>query len=142
MVEQINVFLENRPGRLRKIIGILKESSINIRAAVIQDRGDFGIMKLVVSDPVRAQLALSNAGLAAAIKHVIAVELNDEPGGLFELTEFLDTHGINIIDAYGFVITSGSRAVFCIEVEKPESVEPLLRQNNFKLVFGKEIHNL
>ncbi|MBL8025492.1 MAG: hypothetical protein JNL74_03730 [Fibrobacteres bacterium] len=140
MIQQISVFLENKPGGLKKIIAILKMHSINIRATVIHDRGDFGIVQFLVSDPVKAQWSLSEAGLAAAIKPVIAVIINDEPGSLLGITELLDINHINVKDAYGFVLEQRKKAVFCIEVEKPEETEEFLKTNGINMLTPEELY--
>ena len=142
MIEQINVFVENKPGRLKKITGILKDSKINMRALEIQDRGEFGIMKLLVDDPGKAQKALADAGLAAALKPVLAVTIDDKPGGLFRLCEFMDGKGINMLDAYGFVVESQKTAIWCFEVQDPAAVEALLAQAGFVLPTAADIYSL
>jgi hypothetical protein len=140
MIQQISVFLENKPGRLKRIISILKDNDINIRATVIQDRGEFGIIKFLVSDPVKAQWCLSEEGLAAAIKPVIAVVIDDTPGALLNITDLLDRNCINVKDAYGFVMEQGKKAVFCIEVEEPENVKSMLLSNSVVLLTPDELY--
>jgi hypothetical protein len=142
MVEQVNVFLENKPGRLKKITGLLKDAGVNIRSVEIQDRNDFGVMKLLVDAPKKAQKALADAGLAAALKPVLAIRVDDRPGGLYRVCEFLEGKGVNVLDAYGFVIESARRAVLCLEVQDPAAVDALLASEGLERLTAADIASL
>jgi len=142
MAEQINIFVENRPGRLKKVTGLLSEAGINIRAMVIQDRGDFGVMKLLVDDPYKAQRVLSKAGLATALRNVLAVVIEDRPGGLHKLAGVLDEHGVNVLDGYGFVIASRREAVWCIEVEETEETRRIIEAAGFRILEDSELYQM
>ncbi len=142
MAKQINVFLENKPGRLKKITGILFHENINIRAFEIQDRGDFGMLKMLVNDPVRAHQALSNAGLAAATKDILAIEMRDAPGGLHQLAGVLEEDGINVLDGYAFLLQSHQSAVWCVEVTDPEKARRLLEQKGYRLLSDTELYEI
>ena len=72
MAEQLSVFVDNRPGRLNAITGILRDCRINIRAMTIADHRNYGVAKLLVSDPHLAQRALAEQCFAAALKSVLA----------------------------------------------------------------------
>ena len=116
MAKQIRVFVDNKPGRLEKVTGVLAAKNINIRTMLISDRGEFGVVKFLVDKPEAGIAALKDAGFAAAIKEVIAIRLEDKVGRLHEMIEFLSSRGVNISDGYGFA----GQAVFCIETEKWE----------------------
>ena len=75
MAEQLSVFVDNRPGRLNAITGILRDCLINIRAMTIADHRDYGVAKLLVSDPRLAQRVLAEQGFAAALKPVLAIAI-------------------------------------------------------------------
>ncbi|MDD5613987.1 MAG: acetolactate synthase, partial [Candidatus Omnitrophica bacterium] len=87
MAKQISVFMENKPGKLQAITDVLFKNGINIRAMTIQDRGEYGLMKLLVDKPNQAHLALLDKGFASALKDVLAILINDKPGGLNELAK-------------------------------------------------------
>jgi len=57
-VEQISVFLENRPGGLEHVTRVLADADINIRALSLADTSDFGILRLIVNDMESAEKAL------------------------------------------------------------------------------------
>ncbi|HEV56337.1 MAG TPA: acetolactate synthase, partial [Phycisphaerales bacterium] len=89
MAKQLTVFVENRPGRMKSVSDILLENRLNIWAFAIQDRGEFGLMKLIVDRPEQARLALADHGFACALKEVLAVTAPDRPGNLDRLTTAL-----------------------------------------------------
>ena len=117
MAKQLTIFIENRPGRLNAVTESLNKSNIDIRAFTIQDRGDYGLMKLIVDNPNKAYLALADLGLACALKTILAVSVSDKPGNLHKLTTALAEKNINIIDAYGFVFQPNKVGVCCLEIE-------------------------
>ena len=80
MAHQLTIFLENRPGRIQSISKVLVENNMNIWAFTIQDRGEFGLIRMVVDKPKQAQLVLADLGVACAMKEVLAVTAADAPG--------------------------------------------------------------
>jgi hypothetical protein len=136
MAKQIRVFLDNKPGRLEKVTGVLAAKGINVRAMLISDRGEFGMAKFLVDKPDVAIVFLKEAGFAAAMKEVIAVFLEDRVGRLHEMIEFLSVRGINIIDGYGIA----GQSVFCIETENPVQAEAALKENGFKILSDQELY--
>jgi len=134
MAKEVNVFLDNRPGRLRSVAQVLSEKKINVRTMTLTDRGEFGLMKLIVNKPEAAHLALVDKGFACALKEIVAISLDDKPGSFFGLTDVFLKHAINILDAYGFVVDSGKSAVFCVEVKDVEAMKEILRKEGFTLL--------
>ncbi|KKL06174.1 hypothetical protein LCGC14_2598680, partial [marine sediment metagenome] len=87
-VEQISVFLENKSGRLADVTSVLAEAGINLRALSLADTADFGILRLIVNDTERAKQVLKDNGFTVGLTEVVAVEVEDKPGGMaFELVE-------------------------------------------------------
>jgi hypothetical protein len=144
MAKQITIFLENRPGRIQSISKILKEKGLNILAFSIQDRGEFGLMKMIVDKPAEAQLALADRGMACALKEVFAVTASDQPGNLEKLTTALAEKKINIKDAYGFVSAADKRGVCYLEVDNPDNVDigRLIAEHGFSLIADKDLYDL
>jgi hypothetical protein len=142
MAEQLSVFVDNRPGRLNAITGILRDCLVNIRAMTIADHRDFGVAKLLVNDPGLAQRVLAEQGFAAALQPVLAVAIEDRPGGLHELLELLAAHSINVLNAYGFVAVPGRRAVWCMEVADPAEVARLLAARGLAVLDDDELYRL
>jgi hypothetical protein len=142
MAKQLNIFVENRPGRFKSIAEVLADHRINIRAFTIQDRGSFGVIKLIVDKPRQAHLVLMEKGLACALKDILAVSIKDEPGNLFKLTSILADNQINITDVYGFVTEPNNLGVCCIEVENPEKIQPIVEKGGFNVLAEEELYEL
>ena len=142
MAEQVSVFIENKPGRLNAITRILAETGIDIRAMTIADHRDYGVAKLLVSDARAAQRALVGEGFAAALKPILAVAIEDRPGGLHELLEILAEHRINVRDAYGFVGEPHRRAVWCMEVDDPAEAARLVAARGFRALDDDALYRL
>ena len=86
----ISVFAENRPGRLDHITGVLAQANINIRAIKISDLGEHGVVKMLVDDPDTAYHVLKQAGVLVSQKEIIAVGVEDRPGGLHAVLKSVD----------------------------------------------------
>ena len=80
-VEQISVFLENKPGGLEHVTRVLEEAKINIRALSLADTSDFGILRLIVDEVQAAKIALKEKGFTIGDTAVVAVEIPDRVGG-------------------------------------------------------------
>lgn len=120
MAKQLTVFVENRAGRLKAITESLSAANINIRAFTIQDRGDYGLLKLIVDKPNDAYLALADLGYACALRDILAISMPDQPGSFHRLTSALADHGISVIDAYGFALQPQKMGVCCMEIDQPQ----------------------
>jgi hypothetical protein len=107
MTYQLSIFAENKPGRLAAVTQVLAKEKINIRATTIATSDTFGVINLIVDDPPRAKAALTKAGMTVTLSRVLAVVIPDQPGGLDKLTQLLVAEGININNAYGFVLEGG-----------------------------------
>jgi hypothetical protein len=142
MAKQLNVFIENKPGRIEKVTGALAEAHVNIRAIEIQDRGDFGIMKILADDPHKAHLVLTDNGLAAALRDVLPIIVEDQPGGLHKLAELFTRENINMLDAYGFTVKSLQEAIWCVEVEDVDAVREMVKRNGFRILTEQELYEL
>jgi hypothetical protein len=142
LAQQVCIFAENKPGRLERITAILQEENINMRAITIATSQGFGIIKLIVNDPVKTIEVLRSKGLTAYSREIIAVLMNDQPGGLHKVAEVFAKQLINIEDAYGFVIKDKKRAVMILDVEGiPEAISVLTKEG-FSLLNDDELYNL
>jgi len=129
---QLSIFAENKPGRLAAVTRVLAKEKINIRATTIATSDTFGVINLIVDDPVQAETALTKAGMAVTLSQVLAVVIPDQPGGLDKLTQLLFAEGININNAYGFVLEGRRKAVFVVSVDQIEKAEKIVEKHGFK----------
>lgn len=142
MAHQVNVFAQNQPGRLERLTEVLAEEGVNLRAVTIAGADDFGVIKLLADDPQRAYQALRREGFSAFLKEVIAVIMDDRPGGLHRVCRVLGERGVNIEDAYGFVVQDRRTAVLVVEVEKIPEAEEILKSGGFTLMSDRELYSL
>lgn len=144
MAHQLTIFLENRPGRIQSISKVLVDNGMNIWAFTIQDRGEFGLIKMIVDKPQQAQLVLADMGFACAIKEVLAVSAADAPGNLAKLTAALVDKNVNIKDAYGFVAPTDRKGICFLEFENPDSVdlEETITAAGFTILDDEQLYQL
>lgn len=142
MAKELNVFIDNKPGRLRAVTKLLSENNINLRALTIQIREDFGLIKIIVDKPKEAAVLLSSNGFACALKEILAILIEDKPGGLDKVLALFAENNINIVDSYAFIVTSGKYAVYCVEVEQLEYVKKLLEKSGISLLTEEELYGL
>src|SRR5512137_2721116 len=116
-VEQISIFLENKPGALENVTRLLKEARINIRALSLADTSDFGILRLIVNDVDKAMKILRDSGHTMSLTEVVAVEVPDRPGGLASVLEPLREAGVNVEYMYAFVEKATDKAVVIFRFE-------------------------
>jgi hypothetical protein len=144
MAKQLNVFLENRPGRLKSVTDGLCKSQINIIAFTIQDRGDCGLMKLLVDKPEVAKISLSEQGFACALKDIFVVSIKDKCGNLYKLSELLFKHNINVVDAHGFIVEPDKQGICCLELSASADVNivKIMEKEGFRSLNDEEISEL
>lgn len=128
---QICVPAENKPGMLASVTSVLARAKINLRAITITSFGGSGFFHMVVDDPQEAHAALTAAGIENHLKEVVAVLIEDKPGSLNRLVQLLFSNGINVENAYGFVLESHKNAVFVVDVDKLDETIAVLEREKF-----------
>jgi hypothetical protein len=133
-VKQISVFLENRSGRLREVTDVLWKGNINIRALSLADTSDYGILRLIVDQPEAGLKALKQAGFMVSETHVIAVEVEDKPGGLARVLAIFEDEGINVEYMYAFVEKSSKNAVMIFRIENIDKGISFLEDRGLRIL--------
>ena len=139
-VDQISVFLENKPGSLENVTRILKNANVNIRTLSLADTIDFGVLRLIVNDVDTSLVALKESGLRVSRTIVVAVEVPDRPGGLHSILEVLSQNGINVEYLYAFVEKSGENAVIIFRFDTPDKAIDVLLKNSFTVMPGEKLY--
>ena len=127
MIAQVSVFLENKSGRLAELTRVLGDAGINMRALMVADTSEFGVVRIVCDRPHAAVSALEGAGFGASLTDVVAIEVPDRPGGLADVLDVLGSEGLNVEYAYCFIDPSGSAAVDIVRVEDSARAAAALR---------------
>jgi hypothetical protein len=139
-LEQISVFMENRPGSLADITGVLARADVNVRALSLADTADFGILRLVVNQPETARRALKDNGFTVGTTTVLALEIPDRPGGLWGILQILATATLNVEYMYAFVQKSGENAVVIFRFDEPERAARALQDAGVRVLSGEAVY--
>jgi hypothetical protein len=140
-VKQLSVFIENRPGRLSAVTKILGDNDVNIRAMSLADTKDFGILRLIVDDFEKAVSALKTEGFS--VTQVLAVEINDRPGGLSEAMKALYNDNISVEYMYSaFINTKENTAYLILRVENVTAALEALSEAGFALISQQELASI
>ena len=139
---QISIFLENKKGRLLDVCALLGKNKINIRALTIAESEEFGILRIVVDKPEAAAKVLKSAGFTANMTDIVAVEVDDRPGGLAAILKLLSQNDLNVEYMYGFVEKRSDRAMLVFRFEKPDEAIRVLKKHKITVVGRKDIGEL
>ncbi|MEN6467070.1 MAG: ACT domain-containing protein [Syntrophaceae bacterium] len=134
IARQISVFAENKPGSLARVTRVLNREKINIRATTISTSDAFGVINLIVDDPEAAYKALTAEGIMVTMKDVLAVLIDDKPGGLDRLIQLLYNEKLNINNAYGFVLEAAKSAIFVLDIEQMQKALEIIKKAGFKVL--------
>ena len=126
MVNQISIFAENKKGAVRAITQILSEADINIQSFVTNDRAEFGIIRIMVSDAEKAGALLSDAGYQIKQTPVMAVEIPDEAGSLDRLLQRIESANVNIDYIYTSFDRNSADPVIAIHADDMDELETFL----------------
>ena len=132
MIEQLTVFLENSEGRLAALCRAISDAGIDMSALTIAEVADYGVVRIICSDPQRAAKVLDEAGFRAMTTRVLAVEVPNRPGGLADLLDSMQKLGVNIEYGYCFSIDA-QRAVDVLKVNDPEAAAQAVQDAGYSL---------
>lgn len=138
-IQQISVFLENKPGQLRRACDVLARAGINMVTLSLADTAQFGILRLIVQDWQQAKTVLEKAGCVVKITEVLAIEVADKPGGLSQILEIVDHAGLNIEYMYAFAEKRGDRAMLVFRFTNPDAALQALQKGGINVVGTVEL---
>ena len=136
-IKQISVFLENKKGRLAEVTKFLAENNINIRALSLADTKDFGVLRLIVDNYEKCMKILKEKEFVCQITDVIAIEVEDRPGGLYKVLKIIEDNDINIEYMYATVEKNKDSAMVIFRVDDTEKTFEILKKNNISFSNGK-----
>jgi hypothetical protein len=119
-IQQLSLFLENKPGHLSAICQTLARANINIVTLSLADTQQFGILRLIIQDWERAKEVREAKGFVVNVTEVVATEVNDKPGGLSEVLKILEQASTNIEYMYAFTFRRNNRAVLIFRFDNPD----------------------
>lgn len=139
-INQLSVFLENREGRLEQVLDTLKQKNINIISLSLADTSDYGMLRMIVSEPQVGKDALKEAGFSAMLTPVLAVKLSHQVGQLQILLSEICKAGINIEYTYALA-TGNDDASIVIKPADLEKAAAVLEKTGVELIAAAELGN-
>ena len=133
-IQQLSLFLENKPGRLAEPCRLLAEAGVNIRTLSLADTAQYGILRMIVSDWRKASDLLRQSGYAFTTTEVLAVEVPDHPGGLADVLEVFQGTTVNIEYMYAFPFVRGQKAVLIFRFDQPDAAMALLLEKGIHVL--------
>lgn len=131
MIQQLSVFLENRQGHLNKVLATLSEHHVNIVALSLAENEDYGMLRMVVSDPELGKEVLKNAGNTARLTEVVALRVPHATGSLSQAMNILVANNINVEYMYAFA--NGEDASAVLKTDEPLKAIELLEKGGFSV---------
>lgn len=133
MIQQITVFLENKTGRLSGMCDVIGQAGVDMQALTIADTADYGVARIICSDPEKACEALREAGYRVNVTRVTAIAVDNQPGGLAKLLAKLDDMNVNI--EYGYCFSyKGEQAIDVLKIREAEVAEVAIKAAGYKLL--------
>ena len=126
ITKQLSVFVENKKGRLSAILNCLAENGIDLSALSLADTSEFGVLRLIVNDPEKAKALLNDIGVIVKITDVLAVVLDDKPGGAAKIIEALSQNDISVEYMYAFDTKITGKAIMVTKTDNVKAADDLL----------------
>lgn len=133
-LKQLSVFLENKPGQLLLPCQVLSSAGISIHTLCLADTQQFGILRVIVENWQSAKEILEKNGCVVKLTDVVAIEVEDRPGGLARIIDILDKGRVNIEYMYAFTFGRNNQAVLIFRFDDPDSAIELLQTKGINIV--------
>ncbi len=134
MLKQVSIYAENRKGTMQKITAVLLQEDINILGSVTNDSAEYGIIRMIVSDPEKTVKALEKAGYLCRLTDVLGVEVEDEVGNLNRLLLALDESNINVNYIYLSFNRDSGKPIMVVSAEDVMEVEMCIAAKGFSVL--------
>lgn len=138
-IKQLSVFLENREGRLDEVLKTLGANDVNIVALSLADTADYGMLRMIVSDPEKGKTVLKEAGITSMLTDVVALRVPHATGSLSKAMHEIMEGGVNVEYMYAFA--NGADASAVLKSNDPEKVVNILKENGFDVWKANEAYH-
>jgi hypothetical protein len=138
-LNQLSVFLENKPGALSAPCRLLAKAGINIQTFSLADTQQFGILRLMVHDWAKAKEVLDQHGYVVKLTEIVALEVPDRPGGLVDLLEVLERAKVNVEYMYAFTVKQGGKGLLAFRFNDPDAALQALQAHKINVVGNLEL---
>ncbi len=141
-VDQLSIFLENKEGRMLHALDTIEDLGINIRALSIADTSEFGILRLIVTDPDKVKEELEKKDFIVKITKVLAIAISDKPGGLNRVLRLLDDTNNNLEYLYAFVEQKTYNAIVILKLEDMDKALEVFEKAEVDLITPDGIYSI
>ena len=128
VVYQLSVFIENKSGTLLKVLDLLKELNIQLIASTISDTVEYGIYRIICSEPMRAYDALKELGISVNLSEVFAITLDNQPGRAADAVRVMSDAGVGISYMYSFLL--GGKGILIFRTDNPELTKKIISEKH------------
>lgn len=140
IVHQISIFVENKSGTLLKVLELFKENNIQLIASTISDTVEYGIYRIICSEPMCAYEMLKAAGISANLSEVFAIMLDNRPGRAADAVRHISEAGITISYLYSFML--GGKGILVFRTDDAARTERVIRENSLAALDDKALLSL
>ena len=141
LIKQLSVFVENRRGKMTEITESLAGAGIDLRALMLADTNEFGLLRLIASKPDETCAILRGAGMMVRLSEVIAVGVADKPGEFSKATRLIADAGIDLEYLYALASRVDGEAVIIMRLDQPGAGIAALRGGGFRIISPEEIYS-
>lgn len=138
-VKQLSLFLENKPGALSRPVELLAQAGLNILTLTLADTQQFGILRIVVKEWEQAKTLLEGDGLVVKLTDMVAIEVDDKPGGLAAILKEVEKAGVNLEYMYGFTLKNEGKGILAFRFNDPDRAIQALQTKGIRMVESKEL---
>ena len=139
-IQQLSVFIENKPGTMLQILKLLTQQGIQLLAVNIADTVEYGIFRIICSEPAAAYQVLKATGISVTLTEVFAIELDDEVGELAKTLEIFNQESISITYLYSFLLNG--KGIMIFRTMDGEKTTQVIQQNGMKYITEKNLYKL
>lgn len=139
-VHQISVFVENRSGTLVKVLDLFKEAGIQLIASTISDTVEYGIFRIICSEPMKAKRVLEEAGVSSNVSEVFAITLDNTPGTAADAVRMLSREGIGISYMYSFLLSG--KGILIFRTDDPQKTVRIISERDIRTLDDESLLSL
>jgi len=137
-IKQLSIFLENKSGRLTEVLETLGNEKINIKALTIADTSEYGILRMIVSDPENAYRLLKDREFSVNLTDVLSIATPTEAGSFAKALRIFSDENISIEYAYAF--SMDKRAIIILRTENTDRAIRAIRKHRMELIRGSDLY--
>jgi hypothetical protein len=139
-LQQLSLFLENRPGQLRAPCEALGKAGIDLLTMTLADTAQFGILRFIVADPERARKVLEAEGMIVSVTEVVPIQVDNRPGGLASVLGAIEAAGLGVEYMYDFAArATPEKAAIIFRFEDPDRALVALKAAGVSILTSEEL---